>query len=132
MHPETKIVKSTFLIVKSAAATQTVGKAMKTATGAMQAVGKAVDPKKLHQTMMEFAKENEKQDFAMDLMDDAIETVMDTEETEEETTDLMNEVDLSTRLLCCGVAWQLCNFQVWLVEFHFLSTMCSDFFNKTV
>ena len=65
----------------------------------MKAVGAAVDPQKVQKTMMEFTKENEKQNLVAEMMDDAIENAMDTEETEDETSELMDQVRLKSLLV---------------------------------
>lgn len=70
---------------------------MKTASGAIQAVGAATDPQKIQQSMMDFAKQNEKMEMAQEMMDDAIDSAMDTEETEGEADEVMNQV---WRLAC--------------------------------
>lgn len=65
---------------------------MKTASSAIQSVGAATDPQKIQKSMMEFAKENEKMGMAQEMMDDAIDSAMDTEETEGEADEVMNQV----------------------------------------
>lgn len=66
----------------------------------MAKVGKAMDPKKVQQTLAEFLKENEKMEMTGELMEDAF----DNEEVDDEADEVMHQVldeiglDVSTQL----------------------------------
>ena len=77
---------------QTAAVTGKVGEAMAKANQAMAAMGQTNDPKKIAQTMQAFQKENAKMEMGQEMMDDSLDGVFNDDETEEETTDLMNQV----------------------------------------
>lgn len=75
-----------------------MGESMAKANEVMAAMGKTNDPAKIAQTMQQFQKENAKMEMGQEMMDDSLDGIWDDEDTEAETSDLMNQVS-TPRLL---------------------------------
>ena len=69
-----------------------MGESMAKANEVMAAMGKTNDPAKIAQTMQQFQKENAKMEMGQEMMDDSLDGIWDDEDTEAETSDLMNQV----------------------------------------
>lgn len=80
------------LFLQTSTATSAVAQSMDTAAKAMAAVGQANNPVEIQKIMQQFQKENAKMDMAGEMMDDALDSAFDTEDMEDETDDVMNQV----------------------------------------
>ena len=80
------------MAAQTAAVTAKMGESMAKANEAMAAMGKTNDPAKIAATMQQFQKENAKMEMGQEMMDDSLDGIWDDEDTEAETTDLMNQV----------------------------------------
>ncbi|KAK9918465.1 hypothetical protein WJX75_004255 [Coccomyxa subellipsoidea] len=78
--------------IGTAAVTAKMGESMAKANEVMAAMGKTNDPAKIAQTMQQFQKENAKMEMGQEMMDDSLDGIWDDEDTEAETSDLMNQV----------------------------------------
>lgn len=78
--------------IGTAAVTGKMGESMAKATEAMAAMGKTNDPAKIAETMQQFQKENAKMEMGQEMMDDNLDGIFDDDDTEAETSDLMNQV----------------------------------------
>lgn len=83
-----------FVAAQTAAVTAKMGESMAKASEAMAAMGKTNDPAKIAQTMQQFQKENAKMEMGQEMMDDNLDGIFDDDGTEEETSDLMNQVSI--------------------------------------
>jgi 1-aminocyclopropane-1-carboxylate deaminase/D-cysteine desulfhydrase-like pyridoxal-dependent ACC family enzyme len=82
--------------VQTAAVSAKVGDAMAKASEAMAAIGKTNDPAKIAATMQQFQKETAKMDMGQEMIDDTLDEAFDDEETEAETSELMNQACTSS------------------------------------
>ncbi|CAL8463875.1 g3410 [Coccomyxa elongata] len=78
--------------IGTAAVTAKMGESMAKASEAMAAMGQTNDPAKVAQTMQQFQKENAKMEMGQEMMDDNLDGIFDDDDTEAETSDLMNQV----------------------------------------
>ncbi|BDA48984.1 Charged multivesicular body protein 2b [Coccomyxa sp. Obi] len=78
--------------IGTAAVTAKMGESMAKASEAMAAMGQTNDPAKIAQTMQQFQKENAKMEMGQEMMDDNLDGIFDDDDTEAETSDLMNQV----------------------------------------
>eukprot|EP01023_Acetabularia_acetabulum_P033701 TRINITY_DN31569_c0_g1_i1.p1 TRINITY_DN31569_c0_g1~~TRINITY_DN31569_c0_g1_i1.p1 ORF type:complete len:210 (-),score=57.64 TRINITY_DN31569_c0_g1_i1:152-781(-) len=76
----------------TAVAQQGVSKAFAQSSQAMGAMGKLMDPVKMGKQMQQFSVQNEKMAMAQEMFDDTLDDALDTDETEEESVDIMNQV----------------------------------------
>lgn len=88
--------------LQTAAVSARVGDAMAKANEAMAAMGKTNDPAKIAQTMQQFQKENAKMEMGQEMIDDTLDEAFDDDETEAETSDLMNQ---ASHFFCCQFLW---------------------------
>ena len=79
------------VLLQTAAVTATMGASMAKANEAMAAIGKTNDPAKVAATLQQFSKESAQMDMGQEMMDDALDNAFDTEGTEDETDDIMNQ-----------------------------------------
>ncbi len=80
--------------MQTAAVTAKMGESMAKASEAMAAMGQTNDPAKVAQTMQQFQKENAKMEMGQEMMDDNLDGIFDDDDTEAETSDLMNQVSI--------------------------------------
>lgn len=78
--------------VTTAASTSMVGQSMGTATKAMTAMGASADVKQMQKNMMAFSRENAKMEMTGEMMDSALEDVMDGEGVEDESDEVVAQV----------------------------------------
>ena len=78
--------------VATAATTATVGQSLGAAGKAMAAVGAAAPPAKVQAAVGAFARESERMGMASEIMDDALEGAMDGEGFEDETDEVVGQV----------------------------------------
>jgi len=78
--------------ITTAAATAKVGESMAGASKVMEQFGKVQNPQKVAHTMQQFQKENAKMEMGAEMMDDAMDEIFDTEETEGETDELVGQI----------------------------------------
>lgn len=83
-----------FTAAQTAAVTAKMGESMAKASEAMAAMGQTNDPAKIAQTMQQFQKENAKMEMGQEMMDDNLDGIFDDDDTEAETSDLMNQVSI--------------------------------------
>uniref|UniRef100_A0A7S3QQA9 Uncharacterized protein n=1 Tax=Dunaliella tertiolecta TaxID=3047 RepID=A0A7S3QQA9_DUNTE len=73
-------------------ATAGAAKAMGNSTKAMSAMHKAMKPRDVQKQMHRFAAENAKMEMTSEMMGDTMDDILDDEETEGESSDLVNQV----------------------------------------
>lgn len=78
--------------ITTAAATTTVASAVSSATKTMTSMQGAMNPAKINSTMAAFAKENQRMEMAQEMIGDAVDGALDTDEVEEETDGLVGQV----------------------------------------
>ncbi len=93
------------MAAQTAAVTAKMGESMAKANEAMAAMGKTNDPAKIAATMQQFQKENAKMEMGQEMMDDSLDGIWDDEDTEAETTDLMNQVRPHLSGTCADHYW---------------------------
>eukprot|EP00842_Homolaphlyctis_polyrhiza_P002272 jgi/Hompol1/3045/HPOL_003095-RA len=69
-----------------------MGQAMATTTGIMKAANQQMDPVKMQATLQEFHKETMMADMTDEMLNDALDGIMDESGDEEESQDIMNQV----------------------------------------
>ncbi|GIL69663.1 hypothetical protein Vretimale_10266 [Volvox reticuliferus] len=78
--------------ITTAAATTSVANAVGSATKTMTAMQAVMNPAAISSKMAAFSRENQRLDMAGELISDAMDGVLDTEETEDETGELVGQV----------------------------------------
>lgn len=68
--------------------------AMKGAAKTMETIGKVANPEEMSQTMHKFVQQNAKMSVSEEIMQDAMDSILDTENADEEAEEIMDQVHL--------------------------------------
>eukprot|EP00958_Prasinococcus_capsulatus_P029225 scaffold7379_cov366-Prasinococcus_capsulatus_cf.AAC.9 len=91
-------------------ATHTVSNAVKGASKAMSTVSKTMPIEEQQKMLQQFAKQNEEMEYKQEILGDTLDDALDTDELEEESDDVMNQVCLVVVEGYCTISsWDTCD-----------------------